>query len=129
MDKRNKRRKLRYKGVEVNMFGLPILYSSENIKENKKIKRKYLRSFVSDFKDSEPKDLLLIYDIPEAMKKERDWFRRQLRSFGYIMIQRSVWVGPSLLPKEFLNYLKMIKIRDNFKTFKLEKSYINNNKV
>jgi hypothetical protein len=59
------------------------------------------------------------------MKKERDWFRRQLITFGFIMIQKSVWVGPSPLPKEFLDYLRKIKIGDNFKTFKLEKGYEN----
>jgi len=65
----------------------------------------------------------VVYDIPEAMKKERDWFRRQLKNFDFIMIQRSVWVGPSPLPREFLDYVKEIKIGDNFKTFKLAKSY------
>lgn len=41
------------------------------------------------------------------------------------MIQRSVWVGPSPLPEEFLNYLKRIGLEKEFKTFKLAKSYIN----
>lgn len=39
------------------------------------------------------------------------------------MIQRSVWVGPSPLPKEFLDYVKEIKLEDKFKTFKLSKGY------
>ena len=64
-----------------------------------------------------------MYDIPTAFRKERDWFRRHLVKFGYIMIQKSVWVGPAPLPKDFLDYLKEIKIGDNFKTFKLAKSY------
>jgi len=66
-----------------------------------------------------------MYDIPHNLKKERDWFRRQLIKFEYIMIQKSVWVGPSPLPKDFLDYLKEIKIGDNFKTFKLAKPYKN----
>jgi len=65
-----------------------------------------------------------MYDIPSDKKKERDWFRRKLIKFGYIMIQKRVWVGPSPLPKDFLDYLKEIKIGDNCKTFKLAKSYI-----
>ena len=64
-----------------------------------------------------------MYDIPHDMKKERDWFRRHLIKFGYIMIQKSVWVGPSPLSKNFLDYLKEIKIGDNLKTFKLAKGY------
>ncbi len=42
------------------------------------------------------------------------------------MIQRSVWVGPSPLPKDFLDYLKEIKLGDNLKMFKLSKGYFKN---
>ena len=121
-------RKLKYKGMSVNMFGLPNFSDSHN-KENKiqKIltKRQYLQSFISDFKKDTPKNLLLIYDIPEGRKKERDWFRRQLKNFDFVMIQRSVWVGPSPLPKDFLDYLKRIGLQKEFKTFKLAKAYAN----
>lgn len=79
---------------------------------------------MSHFKKDAPKNLMVMYDIPHNLKKERDWFRRQLINFSYIMIQKSVWVGPSPLPQEFLDYLTEIKINDNFKTFKLAKSYI-----
>lgn len=109
--------------MSVNLLGLPDFGSDDFKKENKINKRRYLCSFVSPFLENAPKNLLLIYDIPEEMKKERDWFRRQLVNFGFIMIQKSVWVGPSPLPKEFLDYLKEIKIKDNFKTFKLAKGY------
>jgi DNA-binding transcriptional regulator PaaX len=116
-----------YKGIKVNAFGLPVDDSRkiDRIKKKDRKRNYYLNSFTSTFKDDDLKNLLLIYDIPEAMKKERDWFRRQLVTFGFIMIQKSVWVGPSPLPKEFLDYLKEIKIGDNFKTFKLEKGYEN----
>ena len=112
--------------MSVNMFGLPSFDDSENKKKiSKTPKRLYLRSFISDFKKDLPKNLLLIYDIPEGRKKERDWFRRQLKNFDFVMIQRSVWVGPSPLPKDFLDYLKRIGLQKEFKTFKLTKSYIN----
>ena len=64
-----------------------------------------------------------MYDIPDKQKKERDWFRRQLQNFGFIMIQRSVWVGPSPLPKDFQVYISSIGLKENLKTFKLAKSY------
>ena len=123
-DMNHRKRKLKYKGMSVNLLGLPDFNFDDSKGEKKIIKRKYLQSFVSCYKENDPKNLLLIYDIPEGMKKERDWFRRQLKNLGFVMIQRSVWVGPSPLPKEFLDYLKEIKIGDNFKTFKLAKSYI-----
>ena len=118
-------RRLKYKGMSVNLLGLPSFSNSKPKEEKKIIKRKYLLSFVSNFEKNAPKNLLLIYDIPHARKKERDWFRRQLKNFGFIMIQKSVWAGPSPLPKDFLDYLKRIDLRKEFKTFKLAKSYTN----
>ena len=116
------KRKFHYKGVSVNIFGLP---SFNDSKKKKNIaKRQYLCSFVSSFNKDAPKNLLLIYDIPEGKKKERDWFRRQLKNFDFVMIQKSVWVGPSPLPEEFLAYLKRIGLQKEFKTFKLARPYL-----
>lgn len=114
-----------YKGMRVNAFGLPVFKSSRKEQNKKFIKKRslYHVSFLSSFKKDAPKNLIVMYDIPHNLKKERDWFRRHLIKFGYIMIQKSVWVGPSPLPKDFLDYLKEIKIGDSFKTFKLAKSY------
>ena len=115
-------RKLRYKGISVDMFGVPYVGSSG---QKRKInKRNYLKSFTSDFKKDTPKNLLLMYDIPHGRKKERDWFRRQLKNFDFVMIQKSVWVGPSPLPPDFLTYVKGIGLKKEFKTFKLAKSYL-----
>jgi len=114
-----------YKGMRVNAFGLPI--SKDNyksrIKEKNRKRNFYHTAFSSPFNKDLPKNLILMYDIVEEKKKERDWFRRQLKNFDYIMIQRSVWVGPSPLPKEFLDYVKAIGLQNYLKTFKLAKVY------
>jgi len=115
-----------YKGMQVNVFGLPVFAKDKKsrVKTENRKKSFYHTNFSSPFKENSSKNLIVMYDIPHLQKKERDWFRRQLIKFGYIMIQKSVWVGPSPLPKDFLGYLKEIKIGDKFKTFKLAKSYI-----
>jgi len=114
-----------YKGMRVNSFGIPIFLKNKNnrIKKENRKKDFYHTTFASPFLENASKNLIVMYDIPTAFRKERDWFRRHLVKFGYIMIQKSVWVGPAPLPKDFLDYLKEIKIGDNFKTFKLAKSY------
>jgi CRISPR-associated endonuclease Cas2 len=123
-------RKLYYKGVRVNSFGIPILNSSKkDILKEKQSKRFYNVSFQSPFTKSSAKDLVIMYDVSDDKKKERDWLRRHLIKFGYVMIQRSVWVGPSPLSKEFLSYLKEIKIGDNLKILKLSKPYDAKNKI
>jgi len=145
--------KFYYKGIPMNALFLPALgnYKQKSIQNNfyslhkngylekregkffvskngktflkkSKIKGSQLRKF-EPIKNNNPKNLLLLYDIPEDMKKERDWFRRTLIKYSFIMIQRSVWVGPSPLPKEFLSYVKSIGLKDSIKTFKLEKGY------
>jgi len=115
----------RYKGIEVNAFGIPVGFLPKQ-RKNKEVrsKRAYLRSFSMDLKKGAPKNLLVIYDIPHARKRERDWFRRQLKNFDFVMIQKSAWVGPSPLPEDFRNYLKRIGLEKDFKTFKLSRPYV-----
>lgn len=114
-----------YKGMRVNAFGLPIFPDDKKsrIKTSKRKRNFYHVAFSSPFNKDSPKNLILMYDVVEEKKKERDWFRRQLKNFNYTMIQRSVWVGPSPLPKEFLDYVKAIGLQDHLKTFKLAKAY------
>jgi len=116
-----------YKGVKVNSLGFPILNTTNKTPELKRTKRIFNSTFLSRLGKTSPKNLIVIYDIPEEKKKERDWFRRHLKKFNFIMIQRSVWVGPSPLPKDFLDYVKSIGLRDKLKTFKLARSYSENN--
>lgn len=52
----------------------------------------------------EARNLIVIFDIPEKKKRYREWLRSELTGFGFSMIQKSVWLGPSL-PKEFIEYL------------------------
>ena len=114
-----------YKGVRVNAFGLPISGDHKGrIKRTHRKRKFYYITFHSEFERSSPKNLIVMYDIPHTMKKERDWFRRQLKNFDYIMIQKSVWVGPSPLHKDFLDYVKLVGLKKQLKTFKLAKSYL-----
>jgi CRISPR-associated endonuclease Cas2 len=82
-----------------------------------------LQEFSSCFAKEAPKDLIVMYDIPEHKKAEREWLRFHLRKFGYSMIHRSVWVGPSPLPSTFVSYIKRIRLEKNIKVMKLAKAY------
>lgn len=140
----------RYKGMSVNLLGLPVSgYKKQSfynaisrlkkqgylLKEFDRLKlshagRKYiekkidsLKQFSSCFAIEAPKNLIVMYDIPENKKAEREWLRFHLRKFGYLMIHRSVWVGPSPLPPEFVSYIRHIHLEKNIKVMKLAKSY------
>ena len=142
---------LNYKGMRINIFGIPRFkqYSPRNIRTTiDRLKRKgiiekelagivlskygkeyvgrktnSLKQFSKPENISKDKNLLLMFDIPTERKLEREWLRWHLKKFGYIMIQKSVWVGPSPLPKDFEEYIKNIKLNKCIKTFKLAKSY------
>ncbi|MEI7513265.1 MAG: hypothetical protein WCJ74_01440 [bacterium] len=145
-------KELNYKGYRCNIFGIPKTspYNRDSFKstlcrlkrggyisENDEgmgitpLGRKYVekklnsfKQFDSPFNKKSPRNLILSFDIPEGKKAERDWLRWHLKKFNYILIQKSLWVGPSPLPEDFLNYLRFIKLTKHIKTFKLPKSYI-----
>ena len=102
-----------YKGMKVDLLGLPISDSnkSDRVKRKNRKRNFYHISFDSPFQKNSPKNLLLMYDVPYTMKKERDWFRRHLVKFGYIMIQKSVWVGAVALAERILGLLEGNKDR------------------
>ncbi|MEI8337766.1 MAG: hypothetical protein WCF92_01310 [bacterium] len=140
---------INYKGIGVNIFGIPtFLTHNKNtcksalsrLKRNGYVvnengnwrittqgqkyierKNKIHQQFDSPFLESSPKNLIVLFDIPEKMKSERDWLRSHLKKFNYEMIQKSVWLGPSPLPKEFVSYIKSINLEKCVKTFKVSK--------
>ena len=119
--------RFKYKGMPVSMLGIPALfpYKKQSIantltklskdgyvirkndslyiepkgRDYLKTKRRIesLRIFEPNTTSSKLKNLIVLFDIPEERKTEREWFRSHLIRFGYIMIQKSVWIGPSPL--------------------------------
>lgn len=68
---------------------------------------------------SKKKDIIIIFDIPENERKKRNWLRNELKSLGFMLIQKSVWLGPSPLPKEFIKYLNKIDIVPHLRFFRV----------
>ena len=106
--------------MEKNSEGLRVTLKGQKY-INKKIDS--FKQFYCKFDKNSPKNLIVMFDIPETKKAEREWLRWHLKKFHYQMIQKSVWVGPSPLPKDFLDYWTDLKIKDGLKTFKLAKGY------
>lgn len=49
---------------------------------------------------------VVIFDIEEVNKRRRDFLRGKLKELGFGMWQRSVWVSPLPIEKEFKEFLK-----------------------
>ncbi len=45
---------------------------------------------------------IVIFDIPEREKRKRVWLRSALGNLKFNMLQRSVWIGKTKLPDQFL---------------------------
>lgn len=72
----------------------------------------------------EPSDRITIavFDIPEREKRKREWLRFALRRLGFSMLQKSVWIGKTKIPKEFLNQLFELKLGEFVEIFEISKS-------
>lgn len=141
----------RYKGIPVNTFGMPVFRPfkkqsvrnsfrrleqsgylikdgnrwilSEKGKKKHEKNRSRLPIFTASFDDAAPKNMFALFDVPETYRVYRNWLRNHLKSFGYILVQKSVWVGPSPLPKPFLVFLKERGLDAHVKFLKLARGY------
>ena len=66
------------------------------------------------------KNMIIAFDIPERKRRGRNWLRVELKNLGFEILQKSVWFGPSPLPKEFITSLKELRILKFVKFFKAE---------
>ena len=51
----------------------------------------------------------IIFDIPEANRKERNFLRRELKWIGLVEVQQSIWIFPFDIEKELKALLKLWK--------------------
>jgi len=78
----------------------------------------------SPFKENQPCNTVISFDIPGPKRTTRDWLRNQIKIFGYKMLQQSLWLGPGPLPPTFIKRLEELKIRKNIKIFTVKKTTI-----
>jgi DNA-binding transcriptional regulator PaaX len=141
---------LNYKGCRVNLLGIPKFKAKSKTvsstlsrlkkkgcvelqkdgwqltmsgKDFFKKSIKTMPNFESSFKQNAPKDMIVMFDIPESERRQRDWLRITLKNFDYVLIQQSVWVGPSPLPLDFVAYLKEEGYEKYLQTFKLSQGF------
>ena len=65
---------------------------------------------------------IVVFDIPEKHRSKRDWLRYTLAALGFIMLQKSVWIGKNKLPEEFLKTLAELNLIDFIHVFKISKA-------
>lgn len=68
------------------------------------------------------KKIIITFDVPEAERKNRNWLRLQLLNLNFKLLQKSVWLGPAPLPKEFIEDLKYMKLIPHLKFFEVKEA-------
>jgi len=63
------------------------------------------------------RNMIVAFDIPEQYHWKRDWLRIELSLLGFSPIQKSVWLGPAPLPKDFIKNLNSMEILEYIKFF------------
>jgi len=66
--------------------------------------------------------IIISFDIPEKLRRKRDWFREVIRNLGFKMIHQSVWMGKKKVPKELIDDLEDLKILEYVEIFEVTKS-------
>ena len=65
---------------------------------------------------------IVAFDVPERERRKRDWLRATLGRMGYKTIQRSVLLGKTKIPSEFLDDLRKLHMVDYVEIFEITKT-------
>jgi phenylacetic acid degradation operon negative regulatory protein len=66
--------------------------------------------------------IIVLFDVEEHARKVRDLFRAKLKSLGFGMLQRSVWITPLPIGKDMVEFIESNNLSDH--AFVLEISHV-----
>ena len=68
---------------------------------------------------------VVIFDVPEKLRKNRNWLRAELYNLGYKKLQQSVFIGKKPLPEDIIEGIKQNKIGKCVNYLLVDKVYKN----
>lgn len=97
-------------------------------KGNEKLKRDF-SLFLWQDKKWDGKWRVVIFDIKEKERKQRDTLRAKLRELGFGMIQESVWLSPHDVALDFHEYIDNIGLKEDVFIMEVSQLLGGNSKV
>ncbi len=78
--------------------------------------RRYSKALLSWYVDRSPsrwdkKWRMVIFDVPETRRQDRNYLRLLLRQYGFKKLQASVWASPFAVPREFNEQLLNVRLK------------------
>jgi len=52
---------------------------------------------------------IVIFDIPEVTRRDRDFLRSQLKWLGFLELQKSVWIFPYDIQRDLQDFIKLCR--------------------
>ncbi|MGC9046687.1 MAG: hypothetical protein ACP5IC_01030 [Minisyncoccia bacterium] len=84
------------------------------------IKSKRSLPSINYINDKDKKFKIIVFDIPEQYKNERNWLRRALTLLGFSMLQKSVWCGYNKIPPQFKKDIEDLNINKFIQFFEFK---------
>ena len=72
--------------------------------------------------EQSPEWKIVIFDIPESERRKRRWLRAVLTRLGLKRLQKSVWIGKTKLPEEFIEDLRRFRLLPFVEIFAITKA-------
>lgn len=66
--------------------------------------------------------IIISFDVPERLRRKRNWLREVIRNLGFKMVHQSVWVGKIKIPEDFIADLENLKILEFIEIFEISKT-------
>lgn len=77
---------------------------------------------MQNYTKNKRKEITIIsYDIPEKIRKKRYWLRSNLLALGFASLQKSVWIGTTEIPENFLIDLRSLDLLSYVHLFTVNK--------
>ena len=71
---------------------------------------------------SQNNSVIVSFDIPEKLRRKRNWLREVIKNLGFEMVHQSVWVGKVKIPKQFILDLEYLNILEYVEIFEISKT-------
>lgn len=72
-------------------------------------------------KSKDGSHVIVAFDVPEKERRKREWLRCALKNLEFQLIQQSVWIGKTKIPKGFLEDLRDMKLAGYVEIFEISK--------
>jgi len=114
--------KMKHDGLinETGMDNIKLIISNKGKKKLMQLKNKLPGRQYKAENQNNP--VIISFDIPERLRRKRNWLREVIKNLGFKMVHQSVWMGKIKIPKALILDLEHLRILEFIEIFKVSKT-------